>query len=67
MKAAHAFKGGCRNMGTKPLAAICFALEELGKQGVWDKVSHHMAHLEKEDQRVSLALKNELMLVSHEV
>jgi PAS domain S-box-containing protein len=67
MKAAHAFKGGCRNMGTKPLAAICFALEELGKQGVWDNVTHHMAHLEKEDQRVSLALKNELMLVSHEV
>ena len=33
MKSAHAFKGGCKNMGAGPLGNICFEFEEKGRAG----------------------------------
>jgi len=33
MKAAHGFKGSCRNMGALPLGELCCTLEEKGRGG----------------------------------
>ncbi len=58
-KAAHACKGACRAIGALPLAEVCYALEQLGRQGT---TQDHQALLEKfqeEHHRVVEALNQQ--------
>ena len=64
MKAAHAFKGSCRNIGAKPLAETCFSLEQLGRGGTTEGASPILTQLEAEEARVQSALKTELESMS---
>jgi len=61
MKAAHAFKGGCRNIGALPLGEICFTLEQKGRAGETTNPDELLAVLESEYARVQLALEAELI------
>ena len=60
MKAAHAFKGSCRNMGALPLAELCFTLEQKGRAGETENVKGVLTALDNEYERVQAALKAEL-------
>ena len=59
MKATHAFKGSCRNIGATPLAEICFKLEQLGREGTTEGTAHLFDQLNTELSRVQLALEPE--------
>ncbi|WP_454064191.1 response regulator [Candidatus Nitrospira salsa] len=60
MKAAHAFKGSCRNVGAKPLADACFILEQLGREGKTEDSLSIFTQLEAEESRVELILQTEI-------
>lgn len=60
MKAAHGFKGSCRNMGTLPLAEICFTLEQKGREGDASNLEDLLTNLEEECARAHAALEAEL-------
>ena len=57
MKAAHGFKGSSRNMGADLLADVCFALEELGRNGSTENTTELLANLKQEEARVRKALQ----------
>ena len=60
MKAAHGFKGSCRNMGALPLGELCFALEQKGRDGEAENVEDSLVALESEYARAQTALEAEL-------
>jgi len=60
MKAAHGFKGICRNMGALPLGELCFSLEQKGHAGVMDQVGDFSHDLQQEYVRVQVVLEAEL-------
>ncbi|WP_447969454.1 response regulator [Nitrospira sp. M1] len=60
MKAAHAFKGSCRNVGAKPLADACFALEQVGREGRTEGTLPLLTQLETEELRVQSILQLEI-------
>ncbi len=60
MKAAHACKGSCRNMGALVLAEICLALESLGQTSTVDGALAWEVQLEAEIPRLQIALQREL-------
>ena len=60
LKAAHGFKGSCRNIGAKPLADLCLTLEELGRNGILERPSPIFDQLEIEAVRIQSALKAEI-------
>ena len=59
MKAAHGFKGSCRNIGATPLADLCFSLEQLGRSGATEGAAPILIQLEAEESRVQSALHSE--------
>ncbi|GJL62468.1 MAG: hypothetical protein NPIRA04_11220 [Nitrospirales bacterium] len=60
MKTAHAFKGSCRNVGAKPLADICFLLEQLGREGTTEGSIPIFTQLESEESLVQSVLQTEI-------
>ncbi|MDA0737698.1 MAG: PAS domain S-box protein [Nitrospirae bacterium] len=60
MKAAHGFKGCCRNMGALPLGELCFILEQHGHAGEAANVGALLQDVDKEYCRVQAALRGEL-------
>ncbi len=60
MKAAHSFKGSCRNMGARPLGELCFTLEEKGRAGEARMLEDVLTEIEHEYSRVQTALEAEL-------
>ena len=64
MKAAHAFKGSCRNMGALALGELCFSLEEKGRAGDAAQLDSRLSDLEQEYARVRAALEAELTCLS---
>ncbi|MGB0910155.1 MAG: response regulator, partial [Nitrospirales bacterium] len=60
MKAAHGFKGSCRNIGATPLADACFALEQLGRGGSIEGADLIIGQLEAEESRVRVALQSQI-------
>ncbi|MEC4674171.1 MAG: response regulator, partial [Nitrospirota bacterium] len=60
MKSAHAFKGGCKNMGAGPLGNICFEFEEKGRAGETQGLNERYEQLQGEFNRVKNALEAEL-------
>ena len=58
MKAAHGFKGSCRNIGAHPLADVCFALEKFGREGSTEATPELLSRLNMEEARVQLALRD---------
>ena len=60
MKAAHGFKGSCRNMGARPLGELCFTLEEKGRAGEARMLEDVLTEIEHEYSRVQTALEAEL-------
>lgn len=63
MKAAHGFKGSCRNMGALPLGELCYSLEQKGHAREMDHVEDLVFALKSEGQRVQVALEQELSLL----
>ncbi len=61
MKAAHSFKGSCRNMGALPLGKLCFALEQKGRAGETENLDDLLTALDSEYSRVRIALEAELV------
>ncbi|MCA9470648.1 MAG: PAS domain S-box protein [Nitrospirales bacterium] len=59
MKAAHGFKGSCRYIGAKPLADLCFSLEQLGRQGTTEGTDSLLEQFDAELFRVQRALQSE--------
>jgi len=59
MNAAHAFKGGSRNIGATRLGQLCFELEQSGHQGVAKGVEEILSSLQTEYERVVRALESE--------
>ncbi len=57
MKAAHAFKGSCRNIGATVLADVCFALEQLGRKGTTDGATQILEQIMAEQSRTQVALE----------
>lgn len=64
MKAAHSFKGSCRNMGALSLGEHCMKLEEKGRNGEMEELNELLAMLDQEYPRVQLALETELTVSS---
>ena len=64
MKAAHAFKGSCRNMGALPLGEICYTLEQKGRDGHAINLEDLVANLQTEQTRVHQALEAQLAELS---
>lgn len=64
MKAAHGFKGSCRNMGALPLGEFCLALEQKGHAGELEDVEDLVSALEREEQRAQVALEHEVSLLT---
>lgn len=60
MKAAHSFKGSCRNMGALPLGEHCMKLEEKGRNEEMEELNDLLALLEQEYPRAQRALEAEL-------
>ena len=60
MKAAHAFKGGCKNIGAGPLGNMCFEFEEKGRTGEPQGLDERFEQLQAEFIRVQDALNAEL-------
>jgi len=60
MKAAHGFKGSCRNMGALPLGELCCTLEEKGRVGEAYLLENVLREIEHEYSRVQTALEAEL-------
>jgi len=60
MTAAHAFKGGCRNMGALPLGELCCTLEEQSRAGEVHMLEDVFKEIEHEYSRVQTALETEL-------
>ncbi|GJL54812.1 MAG: hypothetical protein NPIRA02_19440 [Nitrospirales bacterium] len=56
MSAAHAFKGGCRNIGAIPLADLCLRLEQIGRMGTVEGASKLLNNLKTEEARIQGAL-----------
>ena len=65
MKTAHGFKGSCRNIGAKPLADVCFTLEQLGRGGTTEGALSILSQLESEQSRVQSALQTEIQPKIH--
>ncbi|WP_447969452.1 response regulator [Nitrospira sp. M1] len=64
--AAHAFKGGCRNIGAIPLADTCLRLEQLGRAGTVEGASILLNDLKAEEARIHGALHQYLKyVISH--
>ncbi len=57
MKAAHGFKGSCRNIGATPLADACMAMEQLGREGTTDGSEQLFDQIAKEQDRTRSALE----------
>ncbi len=64
MKAAHGFKGSCRNMGALPLGDMCMLLEEKGREGKATQLENLLSLLEQEYTRAHTALETELAALS---
>ncbi|MDT7042354.1 PAS domain S-box protein [Candidatus Nitronereus thalassa] len=64
MKAAHGFKGSCRNMGALTLGKLCSELEEKGRGGDAVQLEGTFSELSKEYARVKIALEAELAKIS---
>lgn len=64
MKAAHGFKGSCRNMGALSLGELCYALEQKGHASDMEHVENLLPALKCEEQRVQVALEHELSLLT---
>ncbi|GJL54814.1 MAG: hypothetical protein NPIRA02_19460 [Nitrospirales bacterium] len=60
MKAAHAFKGSCRNIGAQPLTDACFALEQVGRGGTTEGTLPLLTQLEAEISRIQSVLQLEI-------
>ncbi len=60
MKAAHGFKGSCRNIGALPLGELCCTLEEKGRAGEAHKLEDVLPEIEHEYSRVQTTLEAEL-------
>ncbi len=60
MKAAHACKGSCRNIGAQVLAEICLALEELGRVSTVAGALVLQEQIEAELPRLQTMLQREL-------
>lgn len=60
MKAAHGFKGSCRNIGALPLGELCCTLEEKGRAGEAHKLEDVVTEIEHEFLRVQTTLEAEL-------
>ncbi len=60
MKAAHSFKGSCRNIGARLLADACYNLEQLGQNGTTEGTLPLLTQLEAEKSRVHRALQLEM-------
>ncbi len=60
MKAAHAFKGGCKNIGAGHLGNVCFEFEQKGRTGETDGLGERYGELRAEFARVQEALNGEL-------
>ncbi|HRD90574.1 MAG TPA: Hpt domain-containing protein [Accumulibacter sp.] len=58
-KTAHALKSSSANVGAEPLAALCKALEMLGRQESVDGASVLLAAAETELTRVLAALREQ--------
>ena len=59
-KAAHGFKGCCRNMGALPLGELCVALEQKNQAGHTEDLEDVLTQLDREYSRVQRALEAEL-------
>ena len=57
MKAAHTFKGSCRNMGALPLSDLCATLEQAGRTGNTENLKEVLATVEDEYAQVKAALE----------
>jgi two-component system, sensor histidine kinase and response regulator len=64
MKAAHGFKGSCRNMGALSLGNLCLSLEEKGRGGDTTQLEGTLSQLTEEYSRVQVALEAELAKIS---
>ncbi len=64
VKAAHGFKGSCRNMGAQPLGDLCMTLEEKGRAGDATQLDHLLPVLDQEYARAHTALEAELTVVA---
>ncbi len=53
---AHSLKGASANLGAKAMAALCFELESLGRNGTVDGAAGRLPELEKHFERVCAAL-----------
>ncbi len=60
MKAAHSFKGCCRNMGALPLGELCFALEQKGRAEETENLDDLLTALDNEYSQVRIAFEAEL-------
>ncbi len=60
MKAAHACKGNCRQVGATVLAEICLELETMGRTSAVEGILPLQTQLEAEIPRVESALQYEL-------
>ncbi|WP_454064193.1 PAS domain S-box protein [Candidatus Nitrospira salsa] len=56
IKAAHAFKGGCGNIGATSFTDICLRLEQLGRTGIPQGASQLLNELKTEETRIQRAL-----------
>lgn len=59
-RAAHGLKGTCSNLGAKPMAGICAALQDIGASGGLLHAPEKLAQLEAEFDRVRAQLTKEL-------
>ncbi|MCH8040403.1 MAG: response regulator [Nitrospinae bacterium] len=57
LKAAHAFKGACRNMGASVLAALCGELEKRGRAEAMEGAENLLLPLQSEVERIRPALQ----------
>lgn len=55
-RTAHTLKSTCGNLGARPMAGICMALEEQGRNGRFEEVAPLLDDLENEFDRVRRAL-----------
>lgn len=55
-RTAHTLKSSSANVGARHFAELCFEVERLGREGVFDGVEPRVAGIESEFQRVREAL-----------
>lgn len=64
MKAAHALKGSCRNIGATILSEVCGTLETMGRENRLEGIQELQTQMESEIPRMQAALQQELSLTT---